>query len=165
MTGARVRIFWRYALVVIWMFVIFQFSSEMGEASGGRSAVIVRWLQQMGVPGSFDLLALLVRKAAHAAVYAVLAMISYYALRLHLDGRRALLGALLVSMVYAISDEVHQLFVPGRSGSVRDVLIDVGGATVGLGVAALISCWRRAGVADDRRAASVKDRRDAIADE
>ncbi len=112
---------WRYLLVVAWMLVIFRFSGEVGDASGGRSDAIVRWLQDLGVPGSFDLLGLLVRKAAHATVYAVLAVLTFLALRGQLERRGALVGSLAISAVYAVSDEVHQLFVPGRTGSARDV--------------------------------------------
>ncbi len=130
---------WRYLLVVAWMLVIFRFSGEVGDASGGRSDAIVRWLQDLGVPGSFDLLGLLVRKAAHATVYAVLAVLTFLALRGQLERRGALVGSLAISAVYAVSDEVHQLFVPGRTGSARDVTIDVGGALVGLALTAWIS--------------------------
>ena len=35
-------------------------------------------------------------------------------------------------MIYAISDEIHQLFVPGRAGQVRDVLIDSAGSFLGI---------------------------------
>ncbi len=130
---------WRYALVVAWMFVIFRFSGEVGDTSGGRSAAIVRWLQSLGVPGTFDLLSLIVRKAAHATVYAVLAVLSFHALRADFTRRGALAGAWGISALYAISDETHQLFVAERSGSWRDVLIDVGGALLGLVLASRIS--------------------------
>ena len=42
--------------------------------------------------------------------------------------------ALIVCVLYAISDEVHQMFVPGRGPGIKDVLIDSAGATVGIGV-------------------------------
>lgn len=42
--------------------------------------------------------------------------------------------ALLICVLYAISDEVHQKFIPGRSGEVRDVIIDTAGASVGISV-------------------------------
>ena len=40
--------------------------------------------------------------------------------------------------LYAISDEVHQLFVPGRGAQVKDVFIDIAGAAVGI----FLSLWR-----------------------
>ena len=40
--------------------------------------------------------------------------------------------AFLICVIYAISDEIHQLFVPGRAGQVRDVLIDSAGSLLGI---------------------------------
>ena len=40
--------------------------------------------------------------------------------------------AFLICVLYAISDEIHQLFVPGRAGQVRDVLIDSSGSFLGI---------------------------------
>jgi VanZ family protein len=54
-------------------------------------------------------------------------------------GYRSIVLALLICVLYAISDEVHQLFVPGRGGQVKDIIIDSAGATVGIGVYLLIS--------------------------
>ena len=45
----------------------------------------------------------------------------------------------LVCVLYAISDEVHQLFVPGRGAQVKDVFIDSAGAIVGVGLYLIIS--------------------------
>jgi hypothetical protein len=47
---------------------------------------------------------------------------------------RLALAGVLISILYAVSDEVHQLFVPGRSGSIGDVLLD----STGIGFAFLV---------------------------
>ena len=52
--------------------------------------------------------------------------------------RRALLASGAIVLVYALSDEFHQLFVPGRSGEVRDVVIDTAAGVVGVCLAYLI---------------------------
>ena len=58
-------------------------------------------------------------------VYAVLTLLVYGALRRHMACRtHAWLLALLIAALYACSDEWHQTFVPGREGTVRDVVID-----------------------------------------
>ena len=54
-------------------------------------------------------------------------------------GYRSIVLALLICVLYVISDEVYQLFVPGRGGQVKDIIIDSAGATVGIGVYLLIS--------------------------
>jgi VanZ family protein len=79
--------------------------------------------------GTWDLL---LRKAAHMTEYAVLAVLLVRAL-----GREA--PALVLGVLYAASDEVHQAFVRGRHASPVDVAID----TVGLLIGLLL--WRRAG--------------------
>jgi len=49
-------------------------------------------------------------------------------------GYRGIIAALLICVLYAASDEIHQLFIAGRSGEVRDVLIDSAGASIGIGI-------------------------------
>jgi len=48
--------------------------------------------------------------------------------------------AFFLTMIYAISDEYHQSFVPGRSGNLADLVIDATGAAAGLWLACL---WQR----------------------
>ena len=77
-----------------------------------------------------------VRKCAHVTEYAVLALLLWRALR-SIPVLRAktlmVFGAVLVGCaLFAASDEFHQTFVKSRTPSVRDVLLDIGGAVVGL---------------------------------
>jgi VanZ family protein len=98
--------------VVAWAGVIFALSSvpDLGTGLGGWD--------------------LLLRKLAHAGEYALLGALLLRALSRDLP-------AFALGVAYAISDELHQHFVPGRRGAPLDVLIDAVG--VGLGVLA----WRR----------------------
>ena len=74
-----------------------------------------------------------VRKLAHATEYAVFAMLLCGAwCSGHRSRKREVLSAWATATVYAMTDEFHQLFVPGRSGQVRDVLLDSCGAAVGV---------------------------------
>ena len=68
-------------------------------------------------------------KAAHAAGYAVLALLIERALARPCHGR---LLALLLTALYALSDEYHQSFTPGRSADAGDLLADVLGAVAAL---------------------------------
>ena len=73
--------------------------------------------------------------------YALLSMLIYLAcasLKNSFFYRSKAWIALAVSVVYATTDEIHQLFVPGRSGEVRDVLIDSLGALIGILIISLI---------------------------
>src|SRR5699024_9669514 len=73
-----------------------------------------------------------IRKSAHFTAYLLLGMLVLHALRK--PSRKGCTVAFLISLLYAISDEFHQLFVPGRSGEIRDVVIDSMGAATGIGV-------------------------------
>ena len=71
------------------------------------------------------------RKLAHASEYAVLAVLLYRAfVHTALKARRALSAGLvlLLCAAYAATDEFHQSFVPSRTASLRDVMIDICGA-------------------------------------
>lgn len=75
------------------------------------------------------LLDLILKKAAHAFVYAVLAALWQRALNRRVGGAPL---PWLIAVLYAITDEIHQTFVPGRHGRATDVLIDGMGAAAGL---------------------------------
>ena len=71
------------------------------------------------------------RVIAHFTQYAALAALWAWALAPAL-GRQALLAAAAISLLYAISDEYHQSFVPGRDADPLDVLVDACGIAVAL---------------------------------
>ncbi|MFQ5407475.1 MAG: VanZ family protein [Anaerolineales bacterium] len=81
----------------------------------------------------FDVWDFVIKKSAHAIIYAILA--NTY-LRGLTGGRQVKRSDVILSLalaaIYAFSDETHQKFVPGREGSLRDVGIDVLGAVLGL---------------------------------
>ena len=58
-----------------------------------------------------------------------------------MSGLKVILLAFLICGLYAISDEIHQLYVQGRSGQVSDVLIDSSGALVGILSIVAIRSW------------------------
>ena len=76
--------------------------------------------------GAWDVL---LRKLAHAGVYAVLFLLWWRALRETGTEPRAMAAAWLITVAYSATDEWHQTFVTGRHGSPADVLIDAGGAS------------------------------------
>ena len=111
--------------------------------------LLVRWLPAVlmmtlifafsSIPSTampnFNWADLLVKKGGHMLGYALLAVALWWALR-SAARRREL--AWLLAALYAVSDEFHQYFVPGRHASPVDVLIDAFGAAVGLMVVAWI---------------------------
>lgn len=139
---------------ILCMVLIFTFSAQTAEISSKTSGdLIERHLSLL--PSGFDdmsaapqeeiveSLQFIVRKGAHFTVYALLGMLCMAPafVMLHRLTRSAF-AAWGIAVLYAVTDEIHQYFVPGRSCEVRDVLIDAGGAALGilclLGVAGLI---------------------------
>jgi VanZ family protein len=97
--------------------------------------VVIFYLSdQPDLSSGLGIVDLLGRKVVHAAEYALLCALWWRALRPAAPSRVALVASLTVSIAYAVSDEVHQSFVPGRTGTPIDVSIDAAGA----GLAALV---------------------------
>ena len=119
---------------LIWMIFIFIMSHTNGNDSSNQSNFIAEIILKV-INIDRDTLTFIIRKAAHMSEYAILLLLLYYALRLH-----TLSLSLLVTFIYACSDEFHQLFIPGRSGQFKDVLIDTSGALIML---MIIFLWQR----------------------
>lgn len=121
------------------MIVIFLFSNQDSTISKRQSGTIVDFIESLGSSLGEDVLTFLTRKAAHILVYLVLGVLVYNLVRTYeLSRRRTVLISICVALGYATFDEIHQLFIPGRSGELRDVLIDTTAASIGIGVYVLI---------------------------
>lgn len=123
-------------LPLLWMAVIFILSQQPASISSGQSGVFVEQLHYIAPSIDQQLLTFLVRKGAHIFAYFVLGILTFNALwRVDLSkfkfNRPAMLS-IIVCALYAVSDEFHQLFVSGRSGEIRDIIIDSCAATVGV---------------------------------
>jgi VanZ family protein len=82
------------------------------------------------------------RRVAHVAAYGLLALLLLRPLSAF-PIRRAALTAFVVTLLWAVSDEMHQSLVPDRRGVAGDVVIDAAGALLGLaGAVAWRSRWR-----------------------
>lgn len=127
-----------------WMVVIFLFSAQTGNDSGDTSGAIVRWVLNLIYRGFDDFpqaqqLEILeiwhtaIRKGAHFTEYAVLAVFIANALRYSSVSEKVRwLLPVAISAAYAVTDEVHQYFVPDRACRLLDVGIDTCGAIFGM---------------------------------
>lgn len=126
------------------MVIIFLFSAKTATESDGTSIPIAqvflniyqRIFGSMGAD-SYDITLrvanVLIRKAAHVTEYGILSIfVSYYIWVSGHRGKSFYIITLLISVGYAVTDEIHQLFVPGRSGRITDVLIDSVGCILGV---------------------------------
>ena len=94
---------------------------------------------------SDSLLDSLLKYGAHFVEYAVLALLWYRAIYSRFPHPKIQPLAFIIVVVYALSDEFHQSFVPGRSATWQDVAVDViGGACALLAWNALHQLWNRA---------------------
>lgn len=139
-------------LTVIWMFVIFSFSAQNSEKSSNTSASVIERVVSAFYPGFNDMsdtektekveaLQFTARKTAHFLIYTVLGILAFLSVISYRKLRFCLRPAIsaLICLLYAASDEVHQLFVSGRSCEIRDILIDFCGALLGISVCAVIT--------------------------
>lgn len=123
-------------LPLLWMVVVFMLSHQPASISSGQSGVFVEQLRHIAPSVDQQLLTFLVRKGAHIFAYFVLGILTFNALW-RVDLSKFKLNypvglSIIVCALYAVSDEFHQLFVSGRSGEVRDIIIDSCAATVGV---------------------------------
>ena len=129
--------------VVFWMAIIFKLSAQPGEQSNILSTkvtTIIVSLAKLFRP-DVNVLSLnyLIRKCAHFLAYLVLGIIVLFAMRrIGLMGKQGIGFTLLLCISYAITDELHQAFVPGRTPKLLDVLIDSSGASIGIGIYVLL---------------------------
>ncbi len=125
-----------WAAVALWMLLIFRLSSQVADTSNGLSLGVTEQINRILANLTqikVDTLNHIVRKSAHFTAYLILALLCLNAVRVSgVLGRKRYLTVIWICILYSISDEIHQLFVPGRSGSPKDVIIDTSGAVVGI---------------------------------
>ena len=133
------RSFLKYWLpLLIWLGMIFVGSTDLMSAEHTSRFIvpILLWLKPGMAPETIRSILFAMRKCAHVSEYAVLALLLWRALRggSAICGKMSILfGAVLLGCaVFAASDEFHQSFVKSRTPSVRDVLLDIAGALLGL---------------------------------
>lgn len=136
----RIKHWLSVIMVLLWMACIFFFSAQVAESSNGLSlglaeklyGFVIRWISVEKLP--LDLFNHYIRKLAHFAIYGVLGILLSYAYFKNqwMMGKRQWLYIWLTGTVYAMTDELHQFFVPGRAMQFRDVLIDSGGCLAGI---------------------------------
>jgi VanZ family protein len=131
----------RWLPVLVWAVVISSFSTQWftGERTGGFLVPLLAALFPWASTGQLEIMHQGIRRLAHFAEYLVLSLLLYRALRhdVHWD-RRAALQAIVLSGLYAMLDELHQSFVPGRTAAATDCLINLTGAASGQG---LLAAW------------------------
>jgi len=126
---------------VIWMMVIFHLSSQQANQSNnlstGLTLKVVEVIEKVTGQTNLNIEDFnhIIRKCAHFSIYLVLALLVLNAL---INSNKAIRSKVILTMIicilYAASDEFHQIFVSGRGPQVKDIFIDSCGALVGTGI-------------------------------
>ncbi len=117
----------RWVLAFLWMVVIFLLSSQNGQQSANLSTSLFKPLYDLLIPMgvSADVLSLIIRKTAHFVSYFILGVFVFRAFDTYeIALSQKVYLSILLCFGYSFFDEIYQLFVPGRYGSLIDVFID-----------------------------------------
>lgn len=118
-------------LIVLWMNLVFGFSAQNSAESSGLSEMIASWF-------SDDIIVQrriepVIRKIAHFSEYGLGGMLFFSLFStFNIKEKKRIVCAGILGVIYAITDEAHQLFVPGRAGKITDVYIDSLGVITGV---------------------------------
>lgn len=133
MRNKRVVIGW--IALLFWIGLIFYMSNQPGDVSSKQSGLVLKLFQIIGIDLNSELSELatfIVRKTAHFTEYFILYLLTFNVIKYYFDIKRAILYALIFSIFYACTDEIHQYFIPGRAMAFKDVLIDSSGALLSM---------------------------------
>lgn len=135
-------------LVVFFMVIIFLFSSQNVNqslsVSNRVSEVLVDFINFINPSANLDVQNFSIRKKAHFFIYFILAIVTLNLLSKTKAGKiEAIIITIFICVCFAIFDEIHQGFVPGRGPQLSDVKIDSKGAFLGICVYSVIDFIKR----------------------
>lgn len=129
MTKNKIYIIISWILVVACMGVIFYMSSQPATVSQKTSdSLLSKIIDVLGI----ELSSRFIRKLAHATEFCVLSILLANAINITFKTKHTWILALGTTIIYGISDEIHQIFVEGRACQLTDMLIDSLGAIAGI---------------------------------
>ncbi|PLS04277.1 VanZ family protein [Neobacillus cucumis] len=115
---------WWVVAAILWMAVIFTFTQVPYSTGENTSDGIQKLLVFLHINGldhaAVDQLNFLVRKLTHITVFGFLAFLLFKSLEAY---RFAYIFSWILTVVYAMTDEYHQSFMPGRTASIKDVFL------------------------------------------
>ena len=117
--------------ILIMLFIFWQSAMPAAVSELESDSIVSRlaeWLQ-----ADEDLVSFIVRKSAHFTEFLILG-VSLFLTVWNLRKRSSFWIPWAIGAAYAVSDELHQHFVPGRSCEVRDMIIDICGVLVGVAI-------------------------------
>lgn len=156
------------ALLIAWCVLIFALSAEPADKSSNTSGELTRAVFSLVYP-DFEALSeqaqeqmiseasFIVRKAAHFSLYFVLGALAFLSIATYnIPFLIKPLASAAFSLGFSISDEIHQLYVPGRSGEIRDVIIDFCGSVLAVLILSFIFAVKENGGGKMRKKELIK---------
>lgn len=130
-------------LLAIAFYVIFNFSAQNGEISGSLSMKVTEFIvnlvskiKTMDISRKIyyiEKLHPIIRKIAHFSIYTVVGFsVMGFMCTFDIRNITKFITSICIGVTYAVSDEIHQSFTPGRSPRVLDVCIDSAGVLTGI---------------------------------
>lgn len=140
-------------LILSWMTLIFVMSAQTADDSSNLSGGIVSkiiaaffknfdFISLQKQEKITDIITFIVRKSAHFSEYFVLGLLSGVMALTYdrFNHKTSLLFSFMFCAIYALSDEIHQYFVPGRACRFLDICIDAAGSAAAIALTAIIYC-------------------------
>ena len=123
--------------------IIFGFSSQNGETSGSLSRKVTEFIVEANIFNKnlteeqkeiqIQNLHPKIRKLAHFSIYTLVGiLLMSLCMTYKIKNSKRITISLILGIIYATTDEIHQLFIKGRSGNIIDVLIDTSGVLFGI---------------------------------
>lgn len=126
-------------LVLLWMILVFYLSNQIADdsaqLSGGLTRKVLEILHILDGKSIEEqaLIETIFRKFAHFFLYTLGGILILLHINLYkISDKNKVIISWILGTTYAVSDEIHQLFVPGRSGEIRDVCLDSLGLITGI---------------------------------
>ncbi len=139
-----------YVLWLLWLFIIFYLSNQPGNISGGESShLIYNTLHFIYTCLNLDTSHLTefvnvihnpLRECMHSLEYLILGVLTINLLIQTQVKENKMIITILFCFIYAATDEIHQLFIPGRTFEYFDILMDMVGTLIGTLITKLI--WK-----------------------
>lgn len=129
-------------LLIGTFYVIFNFSNQEGKESGGLSRKVttiivekILFISDDNKEEQVKIMEPIIRKLAHFSIYTItgillMSLVSTY----EIEKMKKIYISMFIGMLYAISDEIHQVFVPERTAKLIDIIIDTMGIALGISI-------------------------------
>jgi VanZ family protein len=142
-------------IVCLWLLVIFGFSAMNADFSSKITHVAIDIINKIREHNVYidsifckltknHSMVYVIRKMAHITVFCILEIVVYCFLRFcRVRNFKAIMFSAIFSILYAFTDEFHQLFVSGRSAELKDVLIDSIGVFLGVFIVIVLRFFKK----------------------